>query len=650
MVMKKIVSLVLMSLMTLNLIARVPVESVVYLDASQAWCCKATYAVCTTESGNAARIMTPVTGIDGVYSFTVPTGMSSSGGMQDNFRFGYSMQSYNRDQPNWTGFTTYEFSGSWSAAKPYYIVTDDGGGGYWAAQPVSTGVTALDSVIVKTPTTCIDSTYDAVAYIYFNGSPCSIQVTGDQLAQAFRTTDIHNPLVVRIKEDIKENAGKGHYVAVTLYKTRNYTDEVANLQVSYTAPEIECEVEYQLGDKCANEPLTLSTDAQGDVYMWSTGESTKSIQVLPTIGEQAYTVEVYGSVLHPAENLMSNGDFETNPPTGFTSDYTYVGWDEENYYSSHAGAHDLYVITHNANYFWHDFASILPHGGEYYALFDAGSSGYAWQASTNDNPNLKVQKDSIYLFSYWAAYPNKARNNSPAILRFEIKYTDANGREYTQDLGAKDTLGREEKLNGWYQRTVSWKAPIDANYVKIGVKDLNHAAGGNDFCLDDIMFQKASITNILLSRREIFHVNGIDCGTPAPPDPPIDPDPECTDNWLRTKWTDVIFVDNSAGEFVRYQWFKNDQEIAGATEQFYHAQQRIDQSTDLYHAKMWKADGTVVISCPKAFSEISQSHLEYPYRGAAQVVERRMLVVGSHFRIVETIYDDGHVEAVKEVY
>ena len=65
---------------------------------------------------------------------------------------------------------------------------------------------------------------------------------------------------------------------------------------------------------------------------------------------------------------------------------------------------------------------------------------------------------------------------------------------------------------------------------------------------------------------------------------------------------------------------------------------------------MWKADGTVVISCPKAFSEISQSHLEYPYRGAAQVVERRMLVVGSHFRIVETIYDDGHVEAVKEVY
>ena len=157
------------------------------------------------------------------------------------------------------------------------------------------------------------------------------------------------------------------------------------------------------------------------------------------------------------------------------------------------------------------------------------------------------------------------------------------------------------------------------------------------------MFQKARVTNLVLSRKEIFHVNGIDCGTPPP-------DPECTDNWLRTKWTDVLFVDNSAGEFVCYQWYVNGEEIAGATEQYYRASQDLTQSSDLYSVKMQKADGTTIISCEKTFSQVSPSREEYPAPEKKQVVFRRYHVIGSHFRIVVTGYDDGSVEANKELY
>ena len=113
--MKKIVSLILMSVATLALhAADIPQNSVVYLDASQAWCCKATYAVCTSSGGDAARIMKAVEGQSGVYTYTV----TMSDGMQENFRFGYSDIVVTRDQAGWDNFYTKEPSGSWSAAKP----------------------------------------------------------------------------------------------------------------------------------------------------------------------------------------------------------------------------------------------------------------------------------------------------------------------------------------------------------------------------------------------------------------------------------------------------------------------------------------------------------------------------------------------------
>ena len=646
--MRKTVSIILLSVVTLAIYAaRIPYQSVVYLDVSQEWCCHSTYAVCTSSGGDVARIMQPVDGMKGVYSYTV----TMHDGLQENFHFGYSDQVITHDQSGWSGFTHKENSGRWSEGAPYYIVTESNGTGYWAAAPIgSSDTVTLDSISVVTPTTCIDSTYDVLISIFFTGRPCSIRMTGDQWSsEPVETTRITNPMVIK-KKKIKGTAGENHLITVTAYANNNYTGELATLQQTYVTPEIECEVEIELGDTCITDTLHLSTNAVGDAYLWSTGETGTAIDYIPSIGAQEVTVDVYGSVLHPEQNLMSNGDFESNPPTGFTSDYRYVGWNPSSYYSSHGGESNLYAITTNAHYFWKDFADIEPHGGNYYAIFDADKHGYAWKATTTDNPDLKIQKDSVYLFSYWVAYPNKASGNNPAVLQFEIKYLDEDSVLQEQPLGTAYTLGREEELNGWYQQIVSWKAPMNSDYVEIAVKDINNTTNyqGNDFCLDDIIFLKASTRNLVLSRREIYHINGLDCDSVTPPDPPVDP--ECEDDLLRTKWNDVIFVDNSAGEFVRYQWFVNDEAIEGATEQYYRTSQTGTLATDLYHAQIWKADGTMITSCNKTFLDIHPSREDYPADPQKQAVYKRYHIIGSHFRIVVTGYDDGSVNAEKEVY
>ena len=642
--MKKTVNIILFACLAFSVYAeRIPYQSVVYLDVSQEWCCRATYAVCTSSGGDVARIMQPVEGKKGVYTYTV----TMHDGMQENFRFGYSDQIVTHDQSGWSGFTTKDHDGYWSASKPYYIITGSNGSGYWASEPVAAGdITTLDSVALSITTSCVDSTFDLSVTVFFTGRPCSISITSDQWpGQPVQTTNIVNPLVVK-KKGLKAPSGQNRYIDVTLYADRNYTSEIATLRTNYLTPEIECEVDIQLGDICTNQSITLSTETEGDAWLWSTGETGTSIVVTPALGKQQITVETYQSILHPEQNLMSNGDFESNPPVGFTSDYRYVGWDPSSYYSSHGGESNLYAITTNASYFWRDFADIEPHGGSYYAIFDADQHGYAWKATTTDNPDLKIQKDSVYLFSYWVAYPNKASGNNPAILQFEIKYQDENNVLQIQPLGNKYTLGQEENLNGWYQQTVSWKAPCNSDYVEIAVKDVNNTTNyqGNDFCLDDIIFLKASSKNLCLARREIFHINGINCDSV----PPVEP--ECTDNWLRTKWTDMIFVDNSAGEFVRYQWYVNQQEIEGATEQFYRADHNITTSDDLYFVKMWKADGTMVVSCEKTFRQISPSHEEYPAATQPKAVGQQIYLVGAHFRIRVTSYDDGTVKAQKELY
>lgn len=267
-----------------------------------------------------------------------------------------------------------------------------------------------------------------------------------------------------------------------------------------------------------------------------------SWRILVTETQDAtYTCHLISTEVKAENNLMANGDFETNPPSNFTSDYDYAGWDPQQYYNDHGGASNLYAITHDATYFWKDFAKVTPHGGNYFALFDAGTSGDAWRASTADNQNLIIEKDSTYLFSYYAAYPNLTANNSPAELQFVIICKDNQGQTHTFNLGSVHKLGQTSPLNAWELREERWTAPFSSNDVTISVYDKNKSSGGNDFCLDDIMFQKTTYIEKTIIKTYIFHLEV--CDNPPCPAPTEHPkqDTAVFETDLPIEWHGIKF-------------------------------------------------------------------------------------------------------------
>lgn len=66
------------------------------------------------------------------------------------------------------------------------------------------------------------------------------------------------------------------------------------------------------------------------------------------------------------------------------------------------------------------------------------------------------------------------------------------------------------------------------------------------------------------------------------------------------KWDDVLYVDNTDGKYVKFQWFKNGQEIPeNGTFVYYTDEAGLDGS---YHVRAYYADGTFDESCPVRFT------------------------------------------------
>ena len=259
---------------------------------------------------------------------------------------------------------------------------------------------------------------------------------------------------------------------------------------------------------------------------------------------------------------MSNGDFENytdyhQQPTGYTSDYEYLPFDpygtdlyDKPEYQSKSG---VYLLSHNAKHTWRDYANVSPHSGNFFAMFDAAHSGYAWKACTPENPGLQIMEGGLYVFSYWAADLNEASQRAhPARLQFSIRYKMPDGSMKKEFLGEVLTLGKD---NLWHYSQTFWTSPVTSDSIEIGVEDLNDYYGvGNDFGLDDIIFQMVTLEGSKQIATDTFTVITQDC-TP------------CQDIVYR-KWNDVLFVDNTGEQFVSYQWYADSVAITGATRQF----------------------------------------------------------------------------------
>jgi len=104
--------------------------------------------------------------------------------------------------------------------------------------------------------------------------------------------------------------------------------------------------------------------------------------------------------------------------------------------------------------------------------------------------------------------------------------------------------------------------------------------------------------------------------------------PECNDDLVYTKWTDVLFVNNGGnssrferGDFVAYQWFNEGKAIKGATGQW----MRTDGAPQgRYYAEITTKDGEKIFTCPAEFSDLPQSEAENPHSSKGTGAQKRL--------------------------
>ena len=167
-----------------------------------------------------------------------------------------------------------------------------------------------------------------------------------------------------------------------------------------------------------------------------------------------------------APNLLVNGDFSAGY-TGFYSQYH----NEGNPGTSQVG--------HNPNT---DFGSVFASFGDHTTgtglmlMADGATTPntYIWQET------VSVQKASVYDFSGFAASMDKGTDVSPARLAFYV-----NGVQIGNTFTVTATGGH------WGQFLAQWNSGTSTT-ATVKIVDLNTQFTGNDFVLDDLVFNRSS--------------------------------------------------------------------------------------------------------------------------------------------------------------
>ena len=699
--MKKLYFSLLLLFATTLAWADIPKGKTIYLDVSQHWCCHKSYYLFVNHNGNKNYRMSPDPEHGGVYQYV------TTGSIPSEVRFLYRDDRTDDFTTDWLGLGKNEAqpSSHWSESTPYYIIdSEDGKSGHWAAAPLSTGKTTLGDVQANFIYNCATEDYDIDLYIPFDGAPCGLLINSPAMSKPKKARRPRSPYQYVI-EGINATEGQTVEVTISLCNDVTCTEPKESRTIQLTVPaKGDCE-NTQTITVCKDEKTTLTASVKAEFYLWHSDDpnidslTTRSVTI-PTdnLGTYTYTVEAYKTIVVAENNLMVGGDFETTK--GFVSDYNYAGTYNAGKYADYytkapeGMRSNLYALVGNTADFWNLFESIDPHSGNYLGLFDAGKDGYAWQAFTDypdiskSNDDLIIEEDSIYYFSYNVAHPNVSKESgSPAILQFVISY---DGGTTVEPLSEPDTISTED--NDWHERHVTWKAQKSSLKVMIGVYNLNDNAGvGNDFCLDDIMFQNVSYASSKKAFTDNFEVIVRDCEncpdiTPTTSDTTICQDElpytwhghtfNAAGTWTETiiskvtacdsiitnyalhtkdctvpceiqiyrKWNDFLFVDNSDSIYTSFQWYYQQTPIEGATQQYYRVPDPATQTGEFY--VLLNGD---IETCTTTLADATRSAPIYPAEKNKNLVAKRTYQVFPKFIVIVYTYDDGTIETEKHL-
>ena len=268
---------------------------------------------------------------------------------------------------------------------------------------------------------------------------------------------------------------------IVLSSTGTTSVNVGCSGVVIAVPTITASISSPTPPVCNGNTVQLTSSGTGITNQyWSGPNSFYSALASPaTFTASATTAGTYtvtGSALSGV-NLLTNGDFESGN-TGFGSTYGYVTPSSTALSTGGTGAGEsLYTIT-NASYptpnsVHSGFSACADHSspGSYQMVINGATNPgvIAWSASVSVVPNADYQ------FSY---YVQSVVAGNPAQLQLYVNGVPA-GEIYTADLA-----------------TCSWKQFVyntnagSNTVLQLTLINQNTIAGGNDFALDDIVFQQ----------------------------------------------------------------------------------------------------------------------------------------------------------------
>jgi hypothetical protein len=360
---------------------------------------------------------------------------------------------------------------SWNTVATY--TNDRGGVAAFQNEIINLGVTYINSsnFLIRFNYYCGSNRgrYWAIDNVTLTGTPSVIPAISWTSSPAGFASSVSNPTNVSQVESTL-------YTATYTNPSSGCSNSASIAVTSLPVPAVTITPDY-----CAIPGRIQLTATGGGTYLWSNGMTTQVI-IVDIAGLYAVTVTAANGCttsvsMNISNELVSNGSFSAGN-TGFTSGYVYDPAANGLY-----APESEYAINNNAQYnhtnFWgYDHTLGTGTGNAHFMIVNGAK--YApqptvWQETATVSPNTD------YYFSAWAMSLN---NVSPfARLRFEV-----NGVQ----LGtiASLTTGINIVNNPWLIKDRfygSWNSGA-ATSATIRIIDLETAAGGNDFGLDDISF------------------------------------------------------------------------------------------------------------------------------------------------------------------